>query len=218
MPTPQYHQIKESFVACLDRKTDDLYYFAKNIVDTIRVLDDANYSRHALEKLLIRTFQMVDFTNPRSAEFYESVARADDYLNAEIDAMEKTSDVRVHCVGHTHIDMAWLWRLKHTREKASRSFSTVNRLMERFDEYVFLQTQAQLYDYVKGDFPEIYEKIKERVRQGKWEASGSMWVEADCNLTSGRVARQADPVREKILQERIQLREYFPLAPRRVRL
>ena len=88
-------------------------------------------------------------------------------------------------VGHTHIDVAWLWRLKHTREKAQRSFSTVLHLMEQYDEYIFLQTQPQLYKYIKEDCPELYEKIRERIRQGRWEADGGMWVEADCNVTSG---------------------------------
>ena len=96
-------------------------------------------------------------------------------LNEKIDKMDKHSLVNVYCVGHTHIDMAWLWRLKHTHEKASRSFSTVLRMMEMFPEYIFLQTQPQIYEYIKEDFPEIYEKIKERVREGRWEADGAMW-------------------------------------------
>lgn len=49
----------------------------------------------------------------------------------------------------------------------------------------FLQTQPQLYEYIKNDYPEIYEKIRERVSEGRWEAGGGMWLEADCNLTSG---------------------------------
>ena len=57
--------------------------------------------------------------------------------------------------------------------------------MERYPEYVFLQTQPQLYDYVKADYPGVYEQIKERVKEGRWEAGGGMWVEADCNLPSG---------------------------------
>lgn len=122
---------------------------------------------------------------PGSDNFYESLHQADDILNARIDGMEKNSSVNVYCVGHTHIDMAWLWRLKHTHEKASRSFSTVLRMMEMFPEYIFLQTQPQLYAYIKEEFPEIYEEIKKRAAQGRWEVDGGMWVEADCNLTSG---------------------------------
>lgn len=59
------------------------------------------------------------------------------------------------------------------------------RLMDDANVPIFLQTQPQLYQYVKEDFPEIYEEIKKRVAQGRWETDGGMWVEADCNLTSG---------------------------------
>ena len=88
-------------------------------------------------------------------------------------------------------DRSWLWRLKHTREKAQRSFATVLRLMEEYPEYHFLQTQPQLYNFLKKDSPEIYEGIKQRVEEGRWEADGGMWLEADCNVTSGEsLARQ----------------------------
>ncbi len=99
--------------------------------------------------------------------------------------MEQKHPVTVTAVGHTHIDVAWLWRLTHTREKAARSFSTVLRLMKQYPEYIFLQTQPQLYDYIKQDYPELYAVIAGRVSEGRWEAGGAMWLEADCNLTSG---------------------------------
>ncbi|SHE09729.1 Mannosylglycerate hydrolase [Chlamydia abortus] len=88
-------------------------------------------------------------------------------------------------MGHTHIDVAWLWRLRHTREKSARSFATVLRLMELYPEYVFMQTQPQLYDYLKQDYPELYREIRARIEEGRWEPGGAMWLEADCNLPSG---------------------------------
>ncbi|KHF35655.1 Mannosylglycerate hydrolase [Paenibacillus sp. P1XP2] len=92
---------------------------------------------------------------------------------------------QITAVGHCHIDVAWLWRLQHTREKSGRSFSTVLTLMDRFPEYVFLQSQPQLYAYLKKDFPTLFEKIKDRVQKGNWEATGAMWLESDCNIPSG---------------------------------
>ncbi len=61
----------------------------------------------------------------------------------------------------------------------------MNRLMEKYPEYRFLQTQAQLYEYIKEDYPDIYTYIQKRVKEGRWEPSGAMWVECDCNLASG---------------------------------
>ena len=185
VPTEQEHRIKRAALAWLDEKADDLYYLSNMILRTINGLSEEDATRHELLKVLNDTFLKVDWSYPGSLEFYASVEEADSYLNQMLDGMDKNTMVTVDCVGHTHIDMAWLWRLKHTREKASRSFSTVLRLMEKFDEYIFLQTQPQIYEYIKKDFPDIYEAIKEKVKEGKWEPDGAMWVEADCNLTSG---------------------------------
>ena len=60
-----------------------------------------------------------------------------------IKARRRTDVYKRQVVGHTHIDNAWLWRICHTHEKCARSFSTVNRLMERYPEYLFLHTQPQ---------------------------------------------------------------------------
>lgn len=177
-----YHRFQQADVAYLHKKTDEFYYFARAITETLRILpeDDENYEnlKLALEKALLS----IDWDEDA---FYESMEHAHTILLNELDKLEKHTDITVHAVGHTHIDVAWLWRLKHTREKAQRSFSTVLRLMEQYDEYVFLQTQPQLYQYIKEDCPEIYEEIKEKVKDGKWEADGGMWVEADCNISSG---------------------------------
>ena len=185
IPREQEHRINRADLAWLDEQVDDMYYLSRMLVDTLKNSDKKDPVYYELKECLNQAFQIIDWAYPGEREFYESVHRADEFLNQKINAMDKNSMVEVKCVGHTHIDMAWLWRLKHTREKASRSFSTVLRLMEQYPDYIFLQTQPKLYEYVKEDFPEIYEKIKEKVKEGFWEVDGAMWVEADCNLTSG---------------------------------
>ena len=72
-----------------------------------------------------------------------------------------------------------------TEDKAVRSFSTVLELMKEYPEYVFMSSQPQLYKYVKKNAPDVYEQIKERVKEGRWEPDGGMFVEADCNIASG---------------------------------
>ena len=185
VPRVQEHRINRADLAYLDEKVDDFYYMGMLVLDTVQNLADTDPVKFELRNALDEACLLIDWAYPGSAEFYESIHRADDLLNEKIDGMKKDPLVKVKCVGHTHIDMAWLWRLKHTHEKASRSFSTVLRMMEMFPEYIFLQTQPQLYEYIKEDFPEIYEEIKKRVKEGRWEVDGGMWVEADCNLTSG---------------------------------
>lgn len=185
VPSIQEHKIRRADLAWLDEKVDHLYYMGSMILDTLKNLADGAAEKYELRNALDGACMLIDWADPGSGRFYETLHEAWDFLDEKLGKMEKHSAVNVKCVGHTHIDMAWLWRLCHTREKASRSFSTVLRLMELYPEYIFLQTQPQIYEYIKEDFPQIYEKIKERIREGRWEADGGMWVEADCNLTSG---------------------------------
>ena len=88
-------------------------------------------------------------------------------------------------VGHAHIDTAWLWTLAETRRKCLRSFATMLRLMERYEGFRFLCSQAQQYAWIEEDSPELFAQIKARVEDGRWEAGGAMWVEPDCNVPSG---------------------------------
>lgn len=168
----------------LDTAADDFYYLAMAALETHELLDENNEYKSYILNQLVEAFRLVDFTNKKSEAYYKSLQTALDYLRDRLKGQGKPG-VNVTMLGHTHIDVAWLWRLRHTREKTARSFSTVNRLMEKYPEYIFIQTQPQLYDYLKEDYPDIYEHIKRRVAEGRWEPSGAMWVECDCNLASG---------------------------------
>jgi len=92
---------------------------------------------------------------------------------------------RLLLTGHTHIDTAWLWPLKETVRKCSRTFATACRLMERYPEYHFACSQAQLYAYTKRHYPGLFADIRRWVAAGRWENTGAMWVEPDANLISG---------------------------------
>ncbi len=206
-PRELTHRINNAFIGQLDNATDDLFYTGDTVLRTVRVLGEEQLERHDLLKSLDKAFFFIDWTDKGSAVFYETVNKANQRLQESIDKMEKNTRAVVSCVGHTHIDTAWRWRLKHTAEKASRSFSTVLRYMEQYPEYIFLHTQPQQYEYIKEEFPEIYEQIKERVREGRWEIDGAMWVEPDCNLPSG------ESLTRQILQGRKFMMDEFGKEP-----
>ena len=168
----------------LDTAADDFYYLAMTALQTQNLLEANNEYKPYILNQLVEAFRLIDFTCTGSENYFKSLKTALDYLREKFTGQGKP-DVHVTMLGHTHIDVAWLWRIKHSREKSARSFSTVNRLMEKYPEYIFIQSQPQLYDYIKEDYPDIYEHIQRRVGEGRWEPSGAMWVECDCNLTSG---------------------------------
>jgi alpha-mannosidase len=98
---------------------------------------------------------------------------------------------RMSAIGHAHIDTAWLWPLRETRRKCARTFSSAVTLMDAYPEYRFACSQAAQYDWVEHDHPELFERIRAKVAEGRFVPVGSMWVEADANLPSGEsLARQ----------------------------
>lgn len=170
----------------VNRIAEQLYYDIKVPLEICDYLKDSDYDRIRILEALDRGVNKIDFTNPQSAEFNESLKNAMLTLKKELYGKyaDKT-DVATVCIGHTHIDIAWQWTIKQTREKAVRSFSTVVALMKRYPEYKFMSSQAILFKFVKEDAPELYEEIKKLVKEGRFEIEGAMWVEADCNLSSG---------------------------------
>ncbi len=179
---PFYHQCKQADMAYLHKNADELYYLGRAMVETLEYLDKNSEYYADIVTALDRAFYFVHWED---SDFYESIDKALEVLQDELERLEKNTAVTVNVVGHTHIDVAWMWRLKHTREKAQRSFSTVLHLMDRDDSYIFQQGQPQLYQFMKDNCPKLYDRIKEKIAQGKWEPDGGMWVEADCNISSG---------------------------------
>lgn len=145
-----------------------------------------NELRLNIENYLTNTLNIIDLRKPMSEEYLKSVDDANTYIEEEFYKKYCAGNGPVvNCIGHTHIDIAWLWTVDQTRQKAVRSFSTALMLMDRYPDFIFTSSQPQLYKFVKEDAPEVYERIKEKIKEGRWEPEGAMWVEADCNLTSG---------------------------------
>lgn len=165
----------------------------------IDALSEANPERARLLDLLDVAIRLLDLSEPFGAKFYASAVSALDYLSQHLPQAGRALDVSVAAVGHAHIDVAWLWPLSQTRRKAARTFSTALRLMDEDTDFLFSQSQAQLYAYIEQDHPDLFEKIQERVSSKRWEIIGGMWVEADCNLSGG----------EALVRQFLLGREYF---------
>ena len=177
------HTLYSAAIAQLDENVDSLYYWLLNLLEAYQTLPEDSPDKPAVLNLAVKAWDLVDTSGDGREAFCSSCGDAVRFIEENFGSDEKK--VNVTMVGHTHIDTAWLWRLCHTREKCARSFSTVNRLMDRYPEYLFMHTSPQQYDYIREDYPEIYQKIQRRVKEGRWEPNGGMWVECDCNLPSG---------------------------------
>lgn len=170
----------------IDRQIEKLYYDLWVPLAAFTRMDQDDKNRKDIEEILNNTVNFLDLRTPYSEDFYRTLSEASDYIDKALYTdMAGWQDVIATCIGHTHIDVAWWWTVAQTKEKTGRSFATVLKLMEEYPNYKFMSSQPQLYVFLKERYPELYDKAKERIREGRWEAEGGMWVEADCNLTSG---------------------------------
>lgn len=88
-------------------------------------------------------------------------------------------------VGHCHIDTAWLWPYAETKRKIARSWSTQLELMRQYPDFKFCASQIGQYYWLKKNNPEVFERVKAAVAEGRFEVVGGSWVELDGNVPSG---------------------------------
>ncbi len=201
---PSFRQFQPSPLGSPDTAGDrPLYRFRR--ADLALIDPEAEALVHDLDVLdgLMRTMPLDD---PRRARFRHVLSIALDTLAAsggrDIDAARHhlapllglhaaRSAHRIVAVGHAHIDTAWLWPIRETIRKCTRTFASAVRLMDDYPEYRFTCSQAQQYAWIEERQPELFERIKVKAAGGQWLPVGGMWVEADMNLPSGEsLARQ----------------------------
>ena len=114
-----------------------------------------------------------------------NASAAREILKPQLELNATNSELTSTTIGHAHIDVGWLWAVKESIRKAARTFASQIANIEKYPQYIFGASQPQLYAFVRDNYPELFAKIKEQVKAGRWECQGGMWVEADCNIISG---------------------------------
>ncbi|THF87132.1 alpha-mannosidase [Deinococcus sp. KSM4-11] len=130
---------------------------------------------------------------PLSRDVLQGVKAAREKLTARLGQLLAAFPPRgaLALSGHAHLDLAWLWPFAETRRKGARTFETVLNLMDRYPDMTYNQSSAQLYAWIEEEHPELFARIAERVREGRWEPVGGMWVEPDAAMSGGEsLARQ----------------------------
>ncbi|MDR0395785.1 MAG: alpha-mannosidase [Oscillospiraceae bacterium] len=148
-----------------------------------RTSKDTYYEIHVREALLA-ALSMCDVDMGRDT-LAASIPAAAKTLKDALAAIPDVPRGKVLFTGHAHIDTAWLWPCKESVRKAAKTFANALALMDQYPKHVFCASQPWQYDQIKKHYPELFEKIKLRVAQGRWELVGNSWVEADANVPSG---------------------------------
>lgn len=171
--------VEQLSIAVCNEKARTLYYDMLVLFELMEALDEKT-PRHqrVLQKLYDAACVLGDFSD-------REIDAVNEILRPELEKKGGDPDLTISAIGHAHIDLAWLWPIRETIRKGARTFSTAVENMERYEDYRFGASQPQLYAWMKEYYPALYEKVKEKVKEGKFEPQGAMWVEADANISSG---------------------------------
>lgn len=180
-----------------------LMYTVTVVRDSIALLPQEDFRRVRLMEALYRA--MDRFVNLDQASIREGseIIQIEARLSQEVREIGGNAEGLEHMIGQSHIDIAWLWPVRETVRKASRTFSTIDRLMAEYPEFRYAQSQPLLFAFLKDNDPELFERVKARVAEGRWELVGGMWVEPDLNLPSGESL-----IRQMLYGQRFYLKEF----------
>ncbi|MFC3799306.1 alpha-mannosidase [Cohnella sp. GCM10012308] len=162
-----------------------LMYAATVVRDAAVLLPETDFRKARLLEALLRAMDAYVSLSDGDIREGALVAGIEDRLKDEVRAIGGNAEGVQHMVGQSHIDIAWLWPVRETVRKTSRTFSTVDALMREYPEFRYAQSQPLLFEFLKNNDPELYARVKERVAEGRWELVGGMYVEPDLNIPSG---------------------------------
>ncbi|MFM7045644.1 MAG: alpha-mannosidase [Ilumatobacteraceae bacterium] len=178
--------------ADLGWRDDDVFHLLLDIevlLELMASLDATSPRRQRLLRELTAAFDAIDMSSP--AEISTTAPRARALLVPALSRRNGDSAHRVVAVGHAHIDSAWLWPVRETVRKCARTFASAVRMIDQYPEFRFVCSQAVQYHWMATRYPDLFDRIRERVAAGGWQPVGGMWVEADMNLPSGEsIVRQ----------------------------
>jgi alpha-mannosidase len=172
--------IKEAFIAICREDLRALYYDFEVLLDFLKCLpSDSLRGAQILRTLNDASWMLASDLSEKS------VASAQHLLQGMLAKQGGDPSLNISAIGHAHMDLGWLWPVRETHRKGIRTFATALANMDLYPNYIFGASQPQLFQWLKEDAPALYEKVKQRVREGRLEPQGAMWVEADTNVPGG---------------------------------
>lgn len=185
-----YFDIKTAYDAMMALKSPIEKLTATNVklpFEMTRVLESFtkdSYVHKKLQEAVLCSLTRIDADFGRDA-VAKSVPSASKILNEKLSEIHHSPHALIKFVGQAHIDTAWLWPIKETIRKCGKTMANVLDLMDRYEDFVFSFSQPQLFEYTKKYYPELYDRIKDKVESGQFELVGNTWVEMDANIPSG---------------------------------
>jgi alpha-mannosidase len=103
----------------------------------------------------------------------------------KVKQQSKIKEKTLHMIGNAHLDPVWLWQWQEGFQETKATFRSALDRMKEYPEFIFTNSSAANYEWIENNEPEMFEEIKQRINEGRWEIVGGWWVQPDCNIPSG---------------------------------
>ncbi len=187
-PNNNFTYTYEDVTVCTkDEQIIDFYFDLRTLMQLVRALDPMGVRYAQVVNTLLKVNTVVQYapkdTDP--ALFRETLAEAAGYLKTCLMQRGSASSGFCGLIGHSHLDTAWLWTIPETVKKATRTAANALSLMEQYPEYKFVMSSSYHLEVIRRHYPKLFERIAARIKEGRYEPNGGVWVECDCNITGG---------------------------------
>lgn len=165
----------------------DFIFDLRTLNQMVDKLDTFSFRRGDIINCLTEVHKTVYYSveDIDEKQWRPALAKAREIMKPILETKNSASAPVAGIVGHSHMDTAWLWNISETVKKCARTFSNEISLMDQYPEYRFIQSASYHSEMIRKNYPELLEKIKAKVLEGRYELNGAVWVECDCNITSG---------------------------------
>ncbi|WP_305767157.1 alpha-mannosidase [Candidatus Epulonipiscium viviparus] len=183
-----YDLVFDSFdVMVTDELVKEFYYDYKTLMELYDCQEKNSAKRAEIESILIDLNQVIYFSNEETDDDAqrEALPIAREIMSKVLNKKNSQTVARVGILGHSHMDTAWLWEIDETIKKCARTYANQINMIEQFEDYHFIQSSAAHLKFIEIYYPELFEAIKGKIREGRYEPNGGVWVECDCNITGG---------------------------------
>lgn len=164
--------------------TDSSLLLPDSVTHMVESFSKDPYVCDKLEEAVAVSLSKLDFDFGNDA-LLATLPDAKQALAQKLAAIPGNAHAMITFVGQGHIDTAWRWTIRESVRKTAKTMANTISLMDQYPEYVFAFSQPQLFKFAKDHYPDLYEKMKEKVKNGQLEPVGNSWVEMDVNIPSG---------------------------------
>ena len=170
-----------------DELISDFYYNLRIANQMVQYLPENSSKRAEVLRTLIRIHGIIDYdidlADPQ--EWREAAQEVNALLQKLLQSKNSEHASYAAVVGHSHMDTAWLWHMDETKKKCARTYSNQLSFMDQYPEYRFIQSSSLHTYWMEKYYPDIFEGMKQRIAEGRYEPNGGAWIECDCNIPGG---------------------------------